>query len=129
MNLYDRKRLERREVVELLDDMYRAAIRVTAIRLDDIYTPERSSNEKVFQDVILVNPSNAGVRYDIVSYAPPGCPDEPDRVLATLELGRDIFKCKSITYRNKTTNIYRGSVNLRYRVKGGNQQWLLLIYK
>ena len=129
MNLYDRKRLERREVIELLDDMHRAAVRVTAIRLDDVYTPERSSVEKVFQDVILTNPANAGTVYDIVSYAPPGCPDEPDTVLATLELGRDIFKCKSTTYRNKTTNLYRGSVNLRYRIKGGSQQWLLLIYK
>ena len=129
-DLFNRRRLERREVIELLDNMYRAQTRFTAIRMDDQYAPVRSSEEKVFQDVVLDSPVNAGTGYTLFAYAPPGCPDEEDIPLADLAVCRDVLKARSTRYSNRVPNkIYRGSVTLRFRVPGGCQQWLLLIYK
>ena len=128
-NLYDRRKMERREMIVLLDDMYRAQVRFTAVKTLDLYKPVRKSTEKIYLDVVLDSPGNAGTVYDVYAYAPPNCPEEDDSPIDQLRIGPDLLIARSQTYHNKNTKIYRGSVTIRSRVIGGNQHWLLLLYK
>ena len=131
MTLYNRARLDRSEVLELLADMADQEMRFTAIRVVDRYYPRRDSSETTFQDVVLEHWQDDSQTWGLYPYVPPGCPmdDYEHHCLAELPVSKRIIKARATEYRTIMRKTYNGSVYIRQHVGDTIQTWILLRYR